>query len=70
MNSVTCAGRSGVSDAFASALWALNALFEAGADGIDGVNIHTFPGTANELFSFRRRTAGGSPPSGPNTTGC
>lgn len=54
MNSVTCAGRPGVSDAFASALWALNALFEAAGDGIDGVNIHTFPGTANELFSFRR----------------
>ena len=53
MNSVTCAGRPGVSDVFASALWALNALFEAASDGIDGVNIHTFPGTANELFSFR-----------------
>jgi hypothetical protein len=52
MNSVTCRGASGVSDVFASALWALNALFEAVADGVDGVNIHTFPGTSNQLFSF------------------
>ena len=54
MNAVTCGGRPGVSDVFASALWLLNALFEAAADGIDGVNIHTFPGTANEVFSFSR----------------
>ena len=52
MNSVTCGGEKGVSDVFASALWALNALFEAAGDNIDGVNIHTFPGTANQLFSF------------------
>lgn len=52
MNSVTCGGQNGVSDVFASALWAANALFEAASDGIDGVNIHTFPGTANQLFSF------------------
>jgi hypothetical protein len=54
MNSVTCGGQHGVSDVFASALWALNALFEAMSDGVDGVNIHTFPGTANQLFSFTR----------------
>jgi hypothetical protein len=52
MNSVTCGGAHGVSDVFASALWALNALFEAYSDGVDGVNIHTFPGTANQLFGF------------------
>jgi hypothetical protein len=54
MNSVTCGGQNGVSDVFASALWALNALFEAASDGVDGVNIHTFPGTANQLFGFSR----------------
>jgi hypothetical protein len=54
MNSVTCGGQPGVSDVFASALWAVNALFESLADGIDGVNIHTFPGTANQLFGFTR----------------
>ncbi len=52
MNSVTCGGERGVSNVFASALWALNALFEAAGAGVDGVNIHTFPGTANQLFSF------------------
>jgi hypothetical protein len=52
MNSVTCGGKNGVSDVFASALWAVNALFEAMSDGVDGVNIHTFPGTANQLFGF------------------
>jgi Glycosyl hydrolase family 79 C-terminal beta domain len=52
MNSVTCGGEHGVSDVFASALWALNALFEAAGDNVDGVNIHTFPGTANQLFGF------------------
>jgi hypothetical protein len=54
MNSVTCGGQPGVSDVFASALWAVNALFEAMQDGVDGVNIHTFPGTANQIFGFRR----------------
>jgi hypothetical protein len=54
MNSVTCGGEPGVSDVFASSLWALNALFEAMSDGVDGVNIHTFPGTANQLFGFTR----------------
>jgi len=54
MNSVTCGGQRGVSDVFASALWAVNALFESLSDGIDGVNIHTFPGTANQLFGFSR----------------
>ncbi|MDQ6806968.1 MAG: glycosyl hydrolase family 79 C-terminal domain-containing protein [Actinomycetota bacterium] len=52
MNSVTCGGQHGVSDVFASSLWALNALFEAMSDGVDGVNLHTFPGTANQLFGF------------------
>ncbi|HWF35475.1 MAG TPA: glycosyl hydrolase family 79 C-terminal domain-containing protein, partial [Solirubrobacteraceae bacterium] len=52
MNSVTCGGEHGVSDVFASSLWAVNALFEAMSDGVDGVNVHTFPGTANQLFGF------------------
>jgi hypothetical protein len=54
MNSVTCGGEHGVSDVFASALWAVNALFEAASDGIDGVNIHTYPGTTNQTFGFTR----------------
>ncbi len=52
MNSVTCNGRLGVSDTFASALWVMDALFTIASDGIDGVNIHTYPNAANGLFDF------------------
>lgn len=54
LNSVSCHGMAGVSDAFASALWALDTLFELARAGVDGVNIHTFPGASYELFTFRR----------------
>jgi hypothetical protein len=57
MNSVTCNGRPGVSDTFASALWVLDSLFAIAADGVDGVNIHTYPDAANGLFDFTQ--AGG-----------
>jgi hypothetical protein len=40
LNSVTCGGRPGVSDTFATALWAPDALFELMRAGVDGVNIH------------------------------
>jgi hypothetical protein len=52
MNSVACGGKTGVSDTFASALWALEALFAAARSGVDGVNIHTFPGARYGLFTF------------------
>jgi hypothetical protein len=52
MNSVTCNGRVGVSDTFASALWVIDALFAIAAAGVDGVNIHTFEDAANGLFDF------------------
>lgn len=52
MNSVTCNGRFGVSDTFASALWVMDALFTIAADGVDGVNVHTHPNIANGLFDF------------------
>jgi hypothetical protein len=58
MNSVTCNGRLGVSNTFASALWMLDALFTIAANGVDGVNIHTFQDAANGLFDFGR--AGGT----------
>jgi hypothetical protein len=57
MGSVTCNGRRGVSNTFASALWAMDALFTAAANGVDGVNLHTFPQSANGLFDFTQ--AGG-----------
>ena len=54
LNSVACGGKSGVSNTFASALWALDALFASARTGTDGVNIHTFPGARYGLFTFRR----------------
>jgi hypothetical protein len=54
LNSVACRGRSGVSDTFASALWVVDALFALARDGVDGVNLHTLPGAAYELFQFSR----------------
>jgi hypothetical protein len=54
MNSVACGGKAGVSDIFASALWALDALFAAARSGADGVNIHTFPRARYGLFTFQR----------------
>jgi hypothetical protein len=55
MNSVTCGGVLGVSNTFSAALWAIDALFTMAHDGVDGVNIHTFPRSYNELFDFTRR---------------
>jgi Glycosyl hydrolase family 79 C-terminal beta domain len=61
INSVACSGSVGVSDTFASALWALAVSFELARVGVDGVNFHTFPGAAYQLFNFqgtgRGRTA-------------
>ena len=54
MNTISCGNDPAVGDSFASALWALDALFEMARVGVDGVNIHTFPGVGTALFSFRR----------------
>jgi hypothetical protein len=40
LNSVNCGGLAGVSDAFATALWAPDALFSLLRAGVDGVNLH------------------------------
>jgi hypothetical protein len=58
MNTVSCGGAPGVSDVFASALWSVDALFEMARVGVDGVNIHTFPGATYQLFTFTH--AGGT----------
>jgi hypothetical protein len=50
MNGVSCGGTRGVSDSFASALWVLDALFELARTGVAGVNVHTVPGTINEIL--------------------
>ena len=54
MNGISCGGQRGVSDTFASALWALDALFQMARVGVDGVNIHTATGKINEMFTFRQ----------------
>lgn len=58
MGSVSCNGRRGVSDTMASALWVIDSLFALRAAGIDGVNLHTFPGSANGLFDLSQDTKG------------
>ena len=60
INSVACGGKAGVSDTFASALWALDALFAVARSGADGVNIHTFAGARYGLFTFDRAGTGWS----------
>jgi hypothetical protein len=55
MNSVSCGGAPGISNAFISSLWALDAVFQMARVGVDGVNIHTYPGAPYELFNFTRR---------------
>jgi hypothetical protein len=54
INSVNCGGVSGVSDTFASALWALNTLFELARVGVSGVNFHTFDGAHYAPFEFQQ----------------
>lgn len=58
MGSVTCNGRFGVANTQASALWAVNALFQAASEGVDGVNLHTYPGLANALFDLTDTASG------------
>ncbi len=56
LNSVSCGGARGVSDTFASALWALDTLFAMAQVGADGVNIHGFPGAAYTPFDLSHRS--------------
>lgn len=53
-----CLGRPGISNTFASALWTLDTLFNLANVGVDGVNIHSLPGAAYEVFTFRRDAGG------------
>ena len=50
-NSVTCGGTVGVSNTFASALWALDTMFALDQAGVEGVNIHMFSGANYAPFS-------------------
>lgn len=54
-NSVTCGGRRGVSDTFATALWSPDALFQLLRMGVDGVNLHMRPEMINGPMAITRR---------------
>jgi hypothetical protein len=55
INSVTCGGTRGVSNTFATALWAPDALFELMNAGVEGVNLHARVSSINRPFSFTRQ---------------
>ena len=55
INTISCGWDPAVGRSFASALWALQTLFDLSGEGVDGVNIHTFPGAAYALFRFTQR---------------
>lgn len=59
MNSASCEGANGVSNTFASALWALDTMFNFASRGVQGVNFHMLPGSNYELFT-PSQTAGGT----------
>jgi hypothetical protein len=58
MNSASCQGTAGVSDSFASALWALDTMFNFASRGVRGVNFHMLPGSHYELFMVSRTASG------------
>ncbi len=51
-NSVTCGGKPGVSNTFATALWAPDALFTAMRTGADGANLHVHATSVNTPFTI------------------
>jgi hypothetical protein len=51
-NSVTCGGKRGVSNTFATALWAPDALFTALRAGADGANLHVRSNAINAPFAI------------------
>ncbi len=52
LNSITCSGRPGVSDAFASALWAPAVLLDLVRAGVAGVNLHIRADAINAPFAL------------------
>jgi hypothetical protein len=52
LNSVTCGGTSGVSETFATALWAPDTLFELLRAGVNGANIHVRENASNAAFKL------------------
>ena len=52
INSITCGGLAGVSNSFATALWAPDALFEVMRTGAVGANLHERETAINDPFAF------------------
>jgi hypothetical protein len=52
LNSVTCGGKYGVSNTFATALWAPDALFTLIRAGVDGANLHVRATAINAPFTI------------------
>lgn len=55
LNSVACGGRRGVSDTFASALWAVDTLLALAHERVAAVAVHGRPGLAYSPFALRER---------------
>ena len=55
LNSVTCGGLAGVSNTFATALWAPDAMFELMRVGVNGVNVHVRAYAVNGAFGLGAR---------------
>ena len=55
INSVTCGGTKGVSNTFATALWAPDALFELVRAGVESANVHVRANAINMAFSLTRK---------------
>lgn len=55
LNSVACGGRRGVSDTFASALWATDTLLALAHAGVARVEVHVRPGAAYAPFALSER---------------
>jgi hypothetical protein len=55
INSVTCGGTKGVSDTFATALWAPDALLELVRAGVESTSVHVRHNAINMAFSLTRK---------------
>ncbi|MGA2928605.1 MAG: glycosyl hydrolase family 79 C-terminal domain-containing protein [Solirubrobacteraceae bacterium] len=58
MNTVACGNPPGIPDTFAMALWAIDSLYAYAQAGVDGVNVHTWPGAIYQLFAFKHLASG------------
>jgi len=60
MNSLSNGGENGISDAFESALWAVDSMFEYANIGVDGVNWHMGNGGPYGAFYLNIRSSSGN----------